>query len=118
MPSPARSSLPPTGPGEEGRVIPLRAVDRVPPQGDSREGLRVTDPQEHLARYIQGRFLAEGQTLNDAETATAFRVTLEAVQHIHDAALAQGVIDVSQHGTLSAWLDGLRLAPDGLSRRE
>lgn len=99
------------------RVLPFRS-ERVPEQSDGREGARVPDPQKRLERYMQGRFLSEGQTLNDADTATAFRVTLDAVQHIHDAALDQGVIDQSQHDTLSAWLHGLRLVPDGLSQRE
>lgn len=117
MPSPAtRSSLPPTGPGGEGRVIPLRAVDRVPPQGDGDSP--PAGRQERLESYVQGRFLADGQTLNDPDTAAAFRTAVDAVSSIHDAALSQGIIDASQHDTLSAWLHGLRLVPDGLSRRE
>lgn len=121
MPSPARSSLPPTGPGAgvpsgDARVIPFRS-ERVPPQGDGESG-RVDDPQARLVRRIQQMFLADGQTLNDPATAKTFRTTVDAVSRILGGALNQDVIDQSQHEFLSAWLHGLRAVPDGLSRGE
>jgi len=67
-----------------------------------------------LAARVQAAYQEHGQTLNDPDTAQAYRAALDFVRGIHDGALATGVVDAEQHQVLAGMIESARLAPDVL----
>lgn len=69
-------------------------------------------PEAILAETVQALFRYHGQSLTDPDTATAYRVTLEAVLTMVDGALVQGHMDHEAHSRLRSMVLAAQYVPD------
>lgn len=115
-------SAEPARPGPEGlptASAPVLYLQAARPRRRPRsERIRVPDqptgdltPHERLAATLEGVFARQGRTLTDDGTVTDFLITLGEVRRLLAGALAQGLLDETQHGTLDGMLEGMEAAP-------